>query len=356
MDNDPPKLPRPPMPAKVQPILPPSHFRRAQNRRAQRSQFFKPSCTHITMARLYDPYVVSFDLLGASFAKNLSMRPRGPENRSDKLSFFSEITQEQLRSYTPDQIRTILAQREHVLEVATKSSALTAPPPGFEHLNNTKPWVPSEFEECQFKCCPRCRPSVVSRTYLGIDEIVKGDIPPSAAVGFGFSRAGRPVIHPDRLENIGLRAVPWPRAYVSTTISSLSSLTLSSLPSVDSMYSQDQQDNEVEHAEYADHQPSRNGSIGKFAAMGGHSLSGNIQPSWSHVSEPSNYNLLVACLTPLPPPGPEELATLRKCPSKMMDEEMEEGRFHKEPLEVDRGVAFSEEGVGFGVPDVVTQA
>jgi hypothetical protein len=39
-----------------------------------------------------------------------------------------------------------------------------------------------------------------------------------------------------------------------------------------------------------------------------------------------------------------------------MKEEMEEGRFHKEPLDVAEGVAIMEESVSLGVADVMTQA
>lgn len=66
--------------------------------------------------------------------------------------------------------------------------------------------------------------------------------------------------------------------------------------------------------------------------------------------------MLAAHLTPLPPPTPEEHRILRECPSQMMREELEEGRFHEGPLEVDHGLAVLEESVGLGVPDFITQA
>lgn len=44
----------------------------------------------------------------------MSLGNRGPDARSDKFSFLKEITSEEMQSYTPDQIATILGQRENV--------------------------------------------------------------------------------------------------------------------------------------------------------------------------------------------------------------------------------------------------
>jgi hypothetical protein len=62
-----------------------------------------------------------------------------------------------------------------------------------------------------------------------------------------------------------------------------------------------------------------------------------------------------ATLTALPSPTTAEDASLRCGPAPMMEEEINEGRFHKEPLDVGNGVAVLEESVGLGVPDVVAQ-
>ncbi|KAI1457776.1 hypothetical protein F4805DRAFT_474869 [Annulohypoxylon moriforme] len=302
-----------------------------------------------------DDPLVSFDLIGASFSDNLSVRPRSPESRSDKLSFFGEITPEQFQSYSPGQIRTILGQREHVLNVANEESCGTKPPPGFEYMSRTKPWVPSEYDECQFKCCVRCRPSAESRSFLNLDEIVNGVIPPTAAIGFSFQRYGRPVIHPSRLENIGLRPVLWPRAYASTIPSSSSSLETFSYSSYEGETIAD-----AEHIQLAKSFTPRGSSITESVSTEEHHPSDATLPPWPHTPGSSKENmksiLFTACFIPLPPVAPEEQAVLGEHSTKMMDEEMEEGRFHKEPLEVDHGVAFSEEGVGLGLADVVTQA
>ncbi|KAI1094491.1 hypothetical protein F5B19DRAFT_499462 [Rostrohypoxylon terebratum] len=297
---------------------------------------------------------VSFDLIGASFVNNLFTRPRSPETRSDKLSFLSEITSEQLSTYTPDQIRTILGQREHVLNVANGESATTEAPPGFGNLPHTKPWVPSEYDECQFKSCARCRPSAESRSYLNLDEVANGHIPPTAAIGFGFHLTGRPVIHPSRLENIGLRAVPMPKDYTTTppwSESSLETFTCSSLAG--------ETISEAEHAHHGKSLKSKGSSITESVDTEEHCESAALPPWSRSPSSSKEYTksiLFAACLTPLPSAAPEEQSVLGEHSTKMMEEEMEEGRFHKEPLEVDHGVAFSEEAVGLGLADIVTQA
>ncbi|KAI0835597.1 hypothetical protein F5Y06DRAFT_305835 [Hypoxylon sp. FL0890] len=329
---------------------------------------FKPSCTHPTMARLFDSHLtcylcdaikknqtVCFDLLGAQFAFELRVRPRSAESRADRLSFFGEVTPAQLKTYTPDQIRKILEQREHVLEVAARSSSPTSPPPGFDHLKSTKPWVPSESEECQFKCCPKCRPSAVTRSYLSLDGIVKGDIPPTAAVAFDFHRLGRIYMPVDRLMNMGLRAVPWPRAAQSASsvtsvspVSSLSSLQCS------------EEGVDIEHAGSPESLSSGDSLTSESVSTEEHQLSDIPQPPWPHTLDSSKENtrsiLFSAGVTSLPPPTPGEQASLGQFITPMEKQEMEEGRFHEEPLDVVHGVALLEESVKFGVPDIVTQA
>ncbi|OTA91851.1 hypothetical protein M434DRAFT_32379 [Hypoxylon sp. CO27-5] len=333
---------------------------------------FKPSCTHPTMARLYDPHLtcylcdaiakghpVGFDLLGAEAAKHLTVRPRSPESRAKKLSFFGEVTAEQLKTYTPDQIRKILEQREHILDVAARSSSSTLPPPGFDHLKSTKPWVPSESEECQFKCCPRCRPSAETRSYLSLDGIVKGDIPPTAAVAFDFHRIGRDVIHPDRIKYIGLTAVPWPRAAAKSVSSESSVSSLSSLSSLHCSSLGIEETGESTRADLPESLSSQDSLATESIATEEHSLCDIPQPPWPHIPDSSKENirsvLFSACVTSLPAPTPEEQANLGQFSTKTKEEEMKEEQPHKKLLEVVHGVTFLEESVKFGVPDIVTQ-
>lgn len=116
--------------------------------------------------------------------------------------------------------QSVLAHTEQLLDVLDEQHQLKRsknrleawrsgirPPPGFPEK---KPWVPEYAEECQYKCCHRCRPALEGRAYLSLDGILNDDVPPTAATGFGFHTAGaRPVMDADIVKKIGLRAVPW---------------------------------------------------------------------------------------------------------------------------------------------------
>ncbi|KAI1337825.1 hypothetical protein F5Y15DRAFT_417614 [Xylariaceae sp. FL0016] len=187
---------------------------------------------------------VSFDLVGLKFATQISLGPRCAERRSDKLNFFEEISVDDLVTYSPSQISTILRQRENLLEVARLESRKTREgcvsfPPGFSpgYLSRvadilsatrspgeTRPWIPEQQEECQAKYCHRCRPSCKDRAFLSLNGVLSGEIPPTAASSFGFGRLGtRPIYDANVVKNIGLRAVPWPRARSHSLPSSPSS-------------------------------------------------------------------------------------------------------------------------------------
>jgi len=62
----------------------------------------------------------------------------------------------------------------------------------------------------------------------------------------------------------------------------------------------------------------------------------------------------IACLTPLPLATPDEQARLSG-PLTQMEQTELNGRFGSAPLEVNNGVAVTEEAVGLHVPDVITQ-
>lgn len=67
------------------------------------------------------------------------------------------------------------------------------------------------------------------------------------------------------------------------------------------------------------------------------------------------YAFACACATPLPPSTPQEDAFFHEQPTLMEVQEMEEGRFNGEPLEVVDGVAVLEESVEMHMPDVMPQ-
>ncbi|GAW22380.1 hypothetical protein ANO14919_119170 [Xylariales sp. No.14919] len=144
-----------------------------------------------------------------------------------------------MRTYSPTQLATILEQRDNLLDVVSRQSRASSKaqqlyyPSGSYRGSLVKPWVPREDEECQAKYCHHCRPSCEPRSYLSLDGILNGDVPPTAATGFGFHRMRtRPIVNAGIMREIGLRPVPWPRAepqiYPSSP-SSQSTLTLSDI-------------------------------------------------------------------------------------------------------------------------------
>ncbi|KAF5589075.1 hypothetical protein FPANT_6417 [Fusarium pseudoanthophilum] len=153
------------------------------------------------------------DYLDFSFRKNMVVRKGSAEARRDKLSFLRELTPEQMASYRPDQIATILKQREELKDVIAKeerqksTSSLFGnllPPLGFESSFGDKGQrTLDEDTLCQYKICQRCRPVCVDRAFLSLNAVADGEITPTAAAGFGFeSLGGRPVIDKDVVRHI----------------------------------------------------------------------------------------------------------------------------------------------------------
>ncbi|KAF4497824.1 hypothetical protein FAGAP_5991 [Fusarium agapanthi] len=153
------------------------------------------------------------DYLDFSLRKNMVVRKGSAEARRDKLSFLQELTPEQMASYRPDQIATILRQREELKEVIAKeerqksTSALFSnllPPLGLETSFSDKGQRTLDEETlCQYKICQRCRPVCVDRAFLSLNAVADGEITPTAAAGFGFeSLGGRPVIDKDVVRHI----------------------------------------------------------------------------------------------------------------------------------------------------------
>ncbi|KEY68995.1 hypothetical protein S7711_03302 [Stachybotrys chartarum IBT 7711] len=227
---------------------------------------FLPQCTHLTMTRVYDNQAlcvtcnrpgpigwlyqctqdteetleraaargeqIHIDELGYHFVSKLDIRARSPAARQDKLSFFNEISQDQMASYRPDQIAQIIQQRENVhtkikqekdqaqsVALIARIGHLT----GLHHRFQTSSFGHTVSKECQYQVCPNCRPSAADRAYLSLDAIVKGEVPPTAAVGYGFHVMGeRPVMNAEIIKHIGYLPVPLrPRsAYGSSSLDS----------------------------------------------------------------------------------------------------------------------------------------
>ncbi|PHH85036.1 hypothetical protein CDD83_1001 [Cordyceps sp. RAO-2017] len=142
-----------------------------------------------------------------------------PAAREDRLSFLDEITPKQMAGYRPDQIATILRQRENVQaaielqqlrsdssEIVTRRPCSTAFKSAPDPLEYRKPWVRAIHEECRYRICSRCRPGLADRAFISLNAVANGEIPPTAAVGFGFHVMGeRPVINAEILKNMGRR-------------------------------------------------------------------------------------------------------------------------------------------------------
>ncbi|VUC34170.1 unnamed protein product [Clonostachys rosea] len=156
-----------------------------------------------------------FDDLGEYWSSKLDIRAGSPEARADPLSLFDELTPQQMSQYRPDQIQTILRQRESVRNAISGENPrrnFMSNHQIFEPCQNTiflgtknpRPWVPSLEHECRYMVCPSCRPSAVDRSFLSIDSVAKGEVPPTSAIGFGFHGMGeRPVVNVDILRSIG---------------------------------------------------------------------------------------------------------------------------------------------------------
>ncbi|KAJ8123348.1 hypothetical protein O1611_g9613 [Lasiodiplodia mahajangana] len=202
----------------------------------------------------------------AVLSNDINPGPRSPERRADKLNFLKEITAEQMKTYSPTQIATILEQREDLLGVLSQQQQASdkaqrlyypsgsyaggplKPPPGLGPQTAAKPWVPHYNEECQAKYCHNCRPSCQSRAYLSLDGILHGEVPATAATGFGFHRTReRPVIDARVIQEIGLRPVPWPRLQPHKCASSMSSQSTWSLSDI--------AEDQIIEPDYADAEP-----------------------------------------------------------------------------------------------------
>lgn len=71
-----------------------------------------------------------------------------------------------------------------------------------------KPFLTPQAEECRISLCPRCGRAGAGeqQSFLSLDGALKGDVPPSTAVGFGFrALGGRPVANANIVKRLGLR-------------------------------------------------------------------------------------------------------------------------------------------------------
>ncbi|KAI0127848.1 hypothetical protein BJ170DRAFT_723141 [Xylariales sp. AK1849] len=371
-------------------------------------------------------FPANYGLVGCSFGETMKPRPRGPEMRSSRLSFFKEITADEMKSYSPDQIATILEQRNNLHDVLSQEqrkaeqmkrsyympSSATAskitPPPGFRLPEKKKPWLPSDDEECQFRICHACRPTCEARSYLSLDGIVNGDVPPTAAVGYGFGLLRiRPISDANIVKNIGhdpiykLARLEGENSETTESPYISGGMTGSIIDDVDAngeVKSSVIRPPSTPPAALSTWKSTHHGDGGIISfdnhptvtVTDGRSLNSlkinpivrravfesaasafsqtprSLPDLHTHIrhesADPNNVGLAMpskevthSCAADTTrPPSPEEDTSIYGMPTQMMEEEMTEGRFNEEPLQVVDGIAVMEESVEMGIADVMT--
>ncbi|KAK4138151.1 hypothetical protein BT67DRAFT_368959 [Trichocladium antarcticum] len=155
---------------------------------------------------------IAFDNLGSRFAENMTLGKFGPDARSRKLSLFSEMSAEQMHTYTPQQIATVLAQRENVHTTIAKERNQATHSVRSARRNfpdDNRPWMPDKRYECRHTVCHRCHHNGRDKSWVSLNGVLEGDVLPNVAVGLSFRYMGaRPCVDARVVRNIGYRAVP----------------------------------------------------------------------------------------------------------------------------------------------------
>lgn len=139
------------------------------------------------------------------FSHQLKRPDRGPAARSDKLSLLEELTPEQIESLSAPQLAQLLQQRGHANE-----QAITDRFGSLGLASIERPFLKNEAQECKQTLCPACGKGMMGEevSFLDLDGILRGDIPPTVALGYSFRKSGRPIADANIVRNIGLRKVP----------------------------------------------------------------------------------------------------------------------------------------------------
>lgn len=283
-------------------------------------------------------------------------------------------------------------------------------------FNHKKPWVCDASTECQYKICPYCRPGAADRAYLSLDGVANGEIPPTAAVGFGFQTLGeRPVVNVDTVRDIGLRSESVVSRFgPSFFVSTLTKLQLQheyDFGDSESSYSSEQniitrndqqiirlEKVNVSHGELkhitkvkdpceatrgrlkyspksdnlAAFEKSRQSKSGEAFRQSADNASGPSTPNGAKQLHGTDRNPQTPRLSAHGPSlglemlvdqtasgaigdAPRDTSQGTSPVSPMMEHEKDIGKFTPAPLKVDHGVAVLEESMELGVPDVITQ-
>lgn len=146
-----------------------------------------------------------FDEFGEMFSHQLKRPDRGPAARSDKLSLLEELTPEQIESLSAPQLAQLLQQRGHANDQAITDRFGSLGLASFD-----RPFLKNEAQECKQTLCPACGKGMLGEevSFLDLDGVLRGDIPPTAALGYSFRKSGRPIADVNIVRNIGLRKIP----------------------------------------------------------------------------------------------------------------------------------------------------
>ncbi|KAK4200519.1 hypothetical protein QBC40DRAFT_173632 [Triangularia verruculosa] len=157
-------------------------------------------------------YQIAFDRLGQDFSEQMSLGKHGQEARSEKYSFLDEISHEQLCSYTPAELKEVLKQRDDVQNIIADERVRPQDfnnQYGYKYPDDDCPWMPDPKYECQHKICHRCHPIGRQKSWVSLDGVLNGDIPPTVATGYSFSQVRvRPCVDAETMKNLGCRPVP----------------------------------------------------------------------------------------------------------------------------------------------------
>ncbi|KAK7436063.1 hypothetical protein Landi51_12708 [Colletotrichum acutatum] len=364
------------------------------------------ACTHVTMVRVYSYILrcdscgnyghfgwlyrcsqdqeeilrncisngeeVTFDDIGRHLVAAVQPRNRGPEKRSgNAASFLEEMPPRDITTtYTTDQLMTIFNQRKHLGDVLRRESFRAKPAPNQGHdgthssstydlddileTNMSAPWVPKSKDECQYKICSYCRPGGADRAYISLDGIAKGNIPATAATGYGFHLfRERPVCNSQLLANIGLRS----SSAVSTGSSASSSSDTGKYISDAQLASHLATQLNIRGSSSLDPRPVTPYTLllphaNLPRSPGTPNLAAEVEKPSGPNEDDSSWLDTTASTTSLPAGVSGHLGDDA---TEMEEQEEEQGSFLAQPLTVPNGVAVLEESVGMHEPDLITQ-
>ncbi|KAJ2968096.1 hypothetical protein NQ176_g9344 [Zarea fungicola] len=147
-----------------------------------------------------------YDHIGLAMIAHMNKQRSVLPTAKDKFSLLDQISPEQMANYRPEQIATLLRQKEKVRAMIQRERMNQNGASLLAHegiLDLAEP-LPSPYE---YRKLPTC----VDRAYLSLDGVAKGILPPTAVTGFGFyAISGRPVTDARIVRNIGQHHLPAP--------------------------------------------------------------------------------------------------------------------------------------------------